>query len=219
MYAGGHVFNGLIALILVLAAREYVALFKVSGQNPARGLVMGGVLLVVLGRVTYGFEGGGFAVSLLLLASMAQHLFEFERGRDQAGTDFGVTVAGVLYLGWIGAYLISVRALPDGEWWLLLILLAVWLADSGAYLVGSRFGRRSLSARLSASPKEAPSAPVEAPLFSADVTADDRTEPRGSMVSATVRPSRRGAGRAGRPAAPPRRGAARNAAGRERPAG
>jgi phosphatidate cytidylyltransferase len=149
VYAGGHVFSGLIALILVLAAREYVALFKVSGQNPASGLVMGGVLLVVLGRATYGFEGGGFVVSLLLLASMAQHLFEFERGREQAGTDFGVTVAGFLYLGWIGAYLISVRALPNGEWWLLLVLLAVWLADSGAYLVGSRFGRRSLSARLS----------------------------------------------------------------------
>lgn len=149
VYAGGHVFSGLIALILVLAAREYVALFKISGQNPARGLVMGGVLLVVLGRAIYGFEGGGFVVSLLLLASMAQHLFEFERGRDQAGTDFGVSVAGFLYLGWIGAYLISVRALPNGEWWLLLILLAVWLADSGAYLVGSRYGRRSLSARLS----------------------------------------------------------------------
>ena len=149
VFAGGHVFTGLIALIMVLAAREYISLFKISGQRPSRVLVMAGVLMVVLGRAYYGFEGGGFMVSLLLLASMAQHLFEYERGRDQAGTDFGVTVAGFLYLGWIGAYLISVRAFPAGEWWLLLILLAVWLADSGAYLVGSRIGRRSLSARLS----------------------------------------------------------------------
>ena len=149
MYVGGHVFTGLIALIMVLAAREYVALFKISGQNPSRILVMAGVLLIVLGRAYFGFEGGGLIVSLLLLASMAHHLFEYERGQDQAGTDFGVTVAGFLYLGWIGAYLISVRALPAGEWWLLLILLDVWLADSGAYLVGSRYGRRSLSARLS----------------------------------------------------------------------
>jgi phosphatidate cytidylyltransferase len=149
LFAGGHIFTGLIALIVVLAAREYVALFKVSGQNPSRVLVMAGVLLIVLGRAYFGFEGGGLVVSLLLLASMAHHLFEYERGRDQAGTDFGVTVAGYLYLGWIGAYLISLRALPAGEWWLLLILLAVWLADVGAYLVGSRYGRRKLSNRLS----------------------------------------------------------------------
>jgi phosphatidate cytidylyltransferase len=149
VFVGGHVFTGLIALIMLLAAREYVALFKISGQNPSKALVMAGALLIVLGRAYYGFEGGGLIISLLLLASMAHHLFQYERGREQAGTDFGVTVAGFLYLGWIGAYLISVRALPTGEWWLLMILLAVWLADSGAYLVGSRFGRHSLSARLS----------------------------------------------------------------------
>jgi phosphatidate cytidylyltransferase len=149
VYVGGHVFTGLIALIMALAAREYVALFKISGQHPSRVLVMSGALLLVLGRAYYGFEGGGLIISVLLLASMAYHLLEYERGRDHAGTDFGVTVAGFLYLGWTGAYLISVRAFPAGEWWLLLILLAVWLADSGAYLVGSRYGRRSLSTRLS----------------------------------------------------------------------
>jgi phosphatidate cytidylyltransferase len=149
LFAGGHVFTGLITVIMVLAAREYVTLFHISGQKPSRILVMAGVFLIVLGRAYYGFEGGGFMISFLLLASMAYHLIQYERGREQAGADFGITVAGFLYLGWIGAYLISARAFPNGEWWLLLILLAVWLADSGAYLVGSRFGRRSLSARLS----------------------------------------------------------------------
>ena len=149
VYAGGHIFTGVIALIMLLAAREYAALFRISGHRPSSPLVMAGALLIVLGRAYYGFEGGGFVLSLLLLASMAYHLFEYERGWEQAGTDFGITTAGYLYLGWIGAYLVSVRALPSGEWWLLLILLAVWLADSGAYLVGSRFGRRSLSKRLS----------------------------------------------------------------------
>jgi phosphatidate cytidylyltransferase len=63
--------------------------------------------------------------------------------------DFGVTLGGVFYLGWIGAYLVSLRLLPEGKWWILLALPAVWIADSGAYLVGSRFGRRKFSPRLS----------------------------------------------------------------------
>jgi phosphatidate cytidylyltransferase len=149
IYLGGLTFTGLIALVMVLAAREYVALFRASGVEPSRVLVLGGVLFIVLGRAYNGFESGGLMISLLLLASMAYHLFEYERGRDQAGTDFGVTVSGFLYLGWIGAYLVSMRALPEGTGWLLLVLISVWCADVGAYIIGSRYGRRSLSRRLS----------------------------------------------------------------------
>jgi hypothetical protein len=116
IYLGGLTFTGLIALIMVLAAREYVTLFRASGQEPSRLLVMGGVLLIVLGRSYNGFESGALMISLLLLASMAHHLFRYERGRDHSGTDFGVTVAGFLYIGWIGAYLVSMRALPEGIW-------------------------------------------------------------------------------------------------------
>jgi phosphatidate cytidylyltransferase len=54
-----------------------------------------------------------------------------------------------VYLGWIGGYLISLRNLPDGKWWLLTVLVAVWLADTAAYLIGSRFGKHKLSPRLS----------------------------------------------------------------------
>ena len=32
-------------------------------------------------------------ISLLILASMTYHLVAYERGRDQAGTDFAVTLA------------------------------------------------------------------------------------------------------------------------------
>ena len=80
---------------------------------------------------------------------MTYHLIAYERGRDQAGTDFAVTLAGIFYIGWLGAYLISLRNLPDGLWWLLTVLPAVWLADTGAYLVGSRFGRHKMTPRLS----------------------------------------------------------------------
>jgi phosphatidate cytidylyltransferase len=49
----------------------------------------------------------------------------------------------------LGSFFIPLRSLPDGEWWVLLILPAVWLADSGAFFVGRRFGRRALVPRLS----------------------------------------------------------------------
>jgi phosphatidate cytidylyltransferase len=80
---------------------------------------------------------------------MTWHLLDYENGRDKAASDFTVTIAGIVYLGWIGAYLIEIRYLQNGLWWLLLVLPAAWLADMAAYFIGSRFGRHKLSPRLS----------------------------------------------------------------------
>jgi phosphatidate cytidylyltransferase len=149
VYLGGVTFVALIALILVLAAWEYTRLFRACGLQPTGFFVLPGVLLIVLGRWMDGFLSAPWILSLLIMGSMAYHLIAYERGRDQAGTDFAVTVSAWLYIGWLGAYLISLRELPDGMWWLLLVLPTVWLADSGAYFIGSRFGRHRLSPRLS----------------------------------------------------------------------
>jgi phosphatidate cytidylyltransferase len=104
---------------------------------------------LVLTRAIFQFQGSAALVSLLLLAAMAVHLVEYERGRDRAATDFAVTLAGMLYLGWLGAYLVSLRALPDGEWWVLTVLPVVWIADAGAMFIGMRWGRHPLTPRLS----------------------------------------------------------------------
>ena len=146
---GGWIYTAMIALIAALAAWEYAGLFHSGGLQPSRLLVVVGVLLLVLGRAWDAFASAGWMLSLLVLLSLTYHLVQYEKGRDQAATDFGVTLGGILYLGWIGAYLISLRQLPEGGWWVLLVLPAVWIADSGAYFIGSRFGRHKLSPRLS----------------------------------------------------------------------
>lgn len=149
VYIGGAAFSLFVTLILALAAWEYTLLFKAAGQQPSVPLVVGGVALLALGRSWDGFASAPVLLSLVTLAAISYHLVAYERGRDQAATDFGTTLAGIIYIGWLGAYLISLRDLPAGMWWLLLVLPGVWLADSGAYFVGRTLGRRRLSPRLS----------------------------------------------------------------------
>jgi phosphatidate cytidylyltransferase len=146
---GGWVYTLGIAVILALAAWEYVQLMKAGGFQPAGILVVGGAALLALGRGLNGFTSGPGLLSLLALLSMTWHLAAYERGRDQSGSDFAVTLGGIVYLGWIGAYFVSLRALPDGKWWVLFVLPVIWVADSGAYFIGVRFGRHKLSPRLS----------------------------------------------------------------------
>jgi phosphatidate cytidylyltransferase len=149
IFIGGWIFAAVIALIVGLAAWEYARLFQQGGYQLGTVLVVGGAVLLAVGRAWNGFESAPWILSASILAAMAYHLLAYERGRDQAGSDFAISLSGILYLGWIGAYLISLRQLPEGEWWLLVILPAVWLADMGAYFAGTRFGKHKLSPRLS----------------------------------------------------------------------
>lgn len=145
---GGPLFFVLIAVFLAGAAWEYTQMFKAVGYDANEFLTVGGVFLLLAAR--------DFAPNLavpvfgaLLLIAMAVHLIAFERGRDQAALDFGVTVGGLAYIGWLGAYLVDIRGLPEGGWYFMIVLPAVWLADTGAYSIGAAYGRHKMSPRLS----------------------------------------------------------------------
>ena len=149
IFLGGVWFALAVSLILGLAGWEFAGIFKRGGHQPSGVLVVVGILLLVWAKY-FGdplLEGGLLVLSIL--AAMTYHLVQYERGRDGAAVDFAVTLAGILYVGWLGAYFISLRNLEAGAWWILLVLPAIWLADSGAYFVGRRFGKRHLSPRLS----------------------------------------------------------------------
>ncbi len=152
IHVGGWLYLLMLLVFFIPAAWEYVQLFQASGHKPSAILVVGGVTLLFVARAWDGFNQANTSLvtlNLLILLAMAFHLVEFERGREQAAVDFGITIAGIAYLGWIGSYLLSLRFLPSGEWWVYAVLPSVWLVDSGAYFFGKRFGRRLLSPRLS----------------------------------------------------------------------
>jgi len=83
---------------------------------------------------------------LVLMASLAWQMAHRE-GSPVA--DWALGVAGGLYLGLCGAHVVRLRGLPQGEWWVLTALPAVWIADSGAYLVGRAVGRHKLAPTIS----------------------------------------------------------------------
>jgi phosphatidate cytidylyltransferase len=148
-YIGGIVYVLAMALVLGLAANEYASLFRVGGMQPSAVLVVLGTVALALSRAWNAFESAPWILTLVIMATMGYHLMMYERGRPEAGTDFAITLSGIIYFGWLGSYLISLRQMPGGFWWLLLTLGIVWVADSGAYFVGRKLGRHKMSPRLS----------------------------------------------------------------------
>ncbi len=149
IYAGGWVYAVLVLALLGLAAWEYGRIFQQGGFCPSRFLLIGGVLLLAACREWLGFAFSDGVISGLVLLAMILHTAAYEKGIDCSASSFAVTLSGLLYLGWIGAYLFSLRNLPDGRWWALTALPSAALADSGAYIFGKAFGRHRFSPRVS----------------------------------------------------------------------
>lgn len=144
---GGWLFAAIVAAVLARAAWEFAGLYENGGARPAKWLMAAGVAALLLVRF-YALAAEWLPVALILAAA-TWHLFAYERGRDESGTDLTVTLSGIFYIGILGTYFAAVRNLPNGEWWLLLTLVSVWLADSAAYLIGTPLGKHKMVPRLS----------------------------------------------------------------------
>ncbi len=145
---GGLPFFLLIAFFLVTASWEYAQLFRRLGYQPSPWILASAVLLFLIVRAFFPLWSEGL-LAFYTLAFLTYYLLRYERGDNQSALDFTISVSGILYFGWLGSYLYALRNLPNGDWWLMLVLPIVWLADSGAYNIGARYGKHRLSPRLS----------------------------------------------------------------------
>ncbi len=149
IYFGGWIFNLFIIIILLLAAYEYAGLFKKMGFYPSLMALLIGVFALALQRWVQlgGYDSVYFLFVFLLTILTA--LIQYEKGSRDAAINFAVTLAGIFYIGWVGGFFITLRALPGGRGWMLTALPVTWLADSGAYFIGKWLGKRKMTPRLS----------------------------------------------------------------------
>ncbi len=149
IFVGGPAFVALVAFLLAVAVWEYAHLSAALGRRPARPLLLLAAVGFPLARWAWGMTYDSLLLTAYLLLAVTWHLVDYERGASESGTDFGVTLAGGLYVGYLGAYFITLRQVPNGLWWLLLALPTIWIADSGAYFIGKAVGKHRLAPRLS----------------------------------------------------------------------
>lgn len=149
IFLGGLPYLLVVAFFMATAVWEYANLFTTLGQRPARWLMMLGAVVLLVSRFFAGFRYDAHLLTALALLTLIYHMADYERGAPQSATDFAISLSGVLYIGLIGAYMVSLRQMPNGAWWVLLSLSTIWAADSGAYFAGRAWGKHKLSPRLS----------------------------------------------------------------------
>ena len=77
---GNWLYVALVTLGLAISAAEYNLLFRRSGLRPSLPMLVGGVIVLALGRRTFGLDQLALALGAVILLSMLWHIVDFERG-------------------------------------------------------------------------------------------------------------------------------------------
>jgi phosphatidate cytidylyltransferase len=145
LWLGGWPLAVLIALLVLLAARELHRIAAAAGQQASPVLAAGALAFPVLAAVGR-WDAAPLAVfTLVMLAGVAAMA---AARRPKALSNAATDVLGALYAGGLLAYVVLVRA-AFGFASTMLVLGAIWANDIGAYLVGVAWGRRKLVPAIS----------------------------------------------------------------------
>jgi phosphatidate cytidylyltransferase len=109
-------------------------------------------LIALAGLLAAALYGGGGGPSTVLLAAVASLPVLFALTLAQRHPRVGglaITLLGIFWIGLALAFAVMLRRLPHGAGIVIDVLIGTFLGDTGAYLGGRLFGRRSLAPSIS----------------------------------------------------------------------
>jgi phosphatidate cytidylyltransferase len=160
---GGPVLAAAVALVTALAAIEVFRLLRAAGYATFAALGTALALVVVLdAALPKTLEGSGLLLGAVGIVLVAVGSFTKTDPRDGLATWMS-TIFGAFYVSLLSFVIRLGNAAPavpagapldflGGErGWILLLVLAVWSYDTGAYLVGKNIGRTKFLTHISPS--------------------------------------------------------------------
>jgi phosphatidate cytidylyltransferase len=150
-----------IGLLTVLAVLEYVALLKKQNFRPqTEAIMISSLVLLFFVHCRYfpipGLPGidqlnmeSFFAFMVIIVFFITLTLELFRGNPDQGLVNAAVNLFGTVYIGFMFAYILLLRFIPNGFLYLLFALGVTWVNDSAAYFIGVNFGKHKLSPRIS----------------------------------------------------------------------
>lgn len=152
--------------VCLLALAGTAEFFELAERKNLRPLRRTGTLVTLALLCTAVFAPPGWLAHALVCSFLLFMIVVVSRGPVRVSTfmDACATWMGVLYVGWLFAYVILIRRLDHGAFLLTWLVVTVAATDIGAYFVGRQFGRRPLWA--SVSPKKTLEGSAGGVLFS-----------------------------------------------------
>ena len=143
-------FRGLMAFAAAIGLHEFYRMAKSGGARPvaAVGIVLGSV--VVMGHFYGARSGDALAIYTAFCVLVVLGARLFSRGPvEGAAVDVAVTLAGIVYVALLLGFQPAIQAGYRGRHWLLFLYFVIWASDTGAYYIGTAFGKHRLYEKVS----------------------------------------------------------------------
>lgn len=148
VWVGGPLFAVGIVALSVLAVWELARMMSSVGHQPQVPFMLGlAVLLPLEAHLRFLQSLQSEILALAIALSLTAQIFR--RDAKHPLTDWALSFAGTLYVALPLSYFVSLRAMANGTFWVLLVLACVWMCDTFAYLAGSTFGHHGFFTHVS----------------------------------------------------------------------
>lgn len=150
---GSYPFLFLILGIIGIMAYEFFYLLRAKKLNPY--FKAGVFASLVLGFIMY-YSSALFTYFLITILIMMVTVGELRRKDGGESIIYmSSTTFGVIYTGWLGGHMLLVRQLSESLFssgiLIYLPFLMIWMADTGAFFLGTLIGRHKIIPRISPS--------------------------------------------------------------------
>jgi phosphatidate cytidylyltransferase len=145
---GGWLFYGGATIIALIAGWEFGQMMKAGGYQVTPAITLGLIVLLVSDSFFTGLARVNLIITIILLASLVWQLFKHNQSQSPT-SDWALTIAGGLYIGWGMSHVVALRGLDDGLYLIFLTLLCTWASDIFAFFTGRAFGKHRLWPRHS----------------------------------------------------------------------
>ena len=125
---GGWPFLALVLVICGITAWEFGHIFDQHDnvRVPLILLVIS-VIVLILARWFIGIDASHRILTLCIMGAMLCGTVLCEQEVPKSALSFTVLTTGMVYIGWLGGYMISLRQLPQGEIKFLVVMVMVWV--------------------------------------------------------------------------------------------
>jgi len=138
----------MVLLATFLGLREYynLALPHSRWIERAVGIGLGLILSLIIS-----FGGMNEISPFLVIILLVLAVLSMAVSRDLSSTisKMGIALFGILFIGFLLAYVSLIRNMPNGRVWVLFLIITVWAGDIFALLSGSFLGRHKLYPKIS----------------------------------------------------------------------
>jgi len=88
----------------------------------------------------------------------------FKKDHSMSLPNISISIFGSIYIGYLFSFILKIKYLPNGNYYLLSLLFITWINDAAAYVIGTKFGKNRIFPRIS--PKKSIEGSIGGIIFS-----------------------------------------------------